>query len=222
MVTNGMEDSPQTRAFLGGLALIGLPPFFISTSFIYDPTQLFLYAAALYFLAVRQMDRFIAIFILCCLNKETAILLIPVAAVALRNHLPGRRYAALIASLTLCYCAIQISLAAAFRSNPGSTVEFHLLDRNVHMLTRAWKLHELAASAAAAGLLFYRWSEKPRFLKMSLLIIFTPLIILSFFLGYIDEWRGYFEAYPVALALAADTIRRMGLFRFASASAARS
>jgi hypothetical protein len=32
---------------------------------------------------------------------------------------------------------------------------------------------------------------------------------MAFLFGYIDEWRGYYEAYPVAVALATDTTRRL-------------
>jgi hypothetical protein len=80
------------------------------------------------------------------------------------------------------------------------------------MLTRAWRLPELAAAIVVAGLIFYGWPQKPRFLKMSFVMILPPLVIMALFLGYIDEWRGYYEAYPAAFGLAIDTMRRVGVF----------
>jgi len=65
--------APWSRLGLALLALAGLPPLFRYTSYPYDPPQLFLFALALGFAAARHLRRFIAVFVLCCLNKSSCI-----------------------------------------------------------------------------------------------------------------------------------------------------
>jgi hypothetical protein len=205
----GLPDTLRTRAAVGTAALLGLPPFFIYTSFPYDPPQLFLFALALFLLATRRAGAFAALFVACCLNKETAVLLIPIWALTMRDALPRGRYVGGVAWLSICYLAIKLSLVATFRDNPGAVAELHGLDHNAHWLTRPWTLPDVVSWSTCGFFFFFRWGEKPRFLKTAFLCILPPLVVLAFFLGYIDEWRGYYEAYPVVVALAADTVRRL-------------
>ena len=209
IVTCALGDTPATRATIGVAALLGLPPFFLYTSFPYDPPQLFLFTLALYLLATHQVRPLAVLFVPCCLNKETAILLIPIAAITLRDALSRRQYRALLAWLVLAYVAIKLALVAAFRSNPGSVAELHGLDHNVHWLTRPWTLPDVVAWSVCAFFFLYLWREKPRFLRVSFVCTLPPLVALALLFGYVDEWRGYYEAYPVAVALAADTTKRL-------------
>lgn len=193
--------APWSRLGLALLALAGLPPLFRYTSFLYDPPQLFLFALALGFAAARHLRRFIAVFVLCCLNKETALLLIPVAAIAWRSHLPTRACTrALLLALGAIYIAITAALAWHFRDNPGGLVELHL-GHTLRALAKGYTLADLLAALALAALLAYRWQEQPAFLRQALLAVLLPLLALGLIFGYIDEWRGYYEAYPLALAL---------------------
>jgi hypothetical protein len=209
IVTVGLTDGLRTRALVAVPALLCLPPFLIYTSFLYDPAQLLLFAAALFFLASRQIAKFAGLFVVCCLNKETAVLLIPVFAVMFRDLSPRSRYFGVLAWLVICWIGVKGSLVLAFRGNPGSVAEFHLLDHNFHWLTRPWLLEDLVGWSVVGWLLLFRWKEKPRFLTTAFVCILPPLVLFAFFLGYIDEWRGYYEAYPVAVALVTDTLRRL-------------
>jgi hypothetical protein len=208
IVTCGLTDGLRPRALVGVPALLGLPPLFFYTSFLYDPVQLFLFAAALYFLARRHVAKLAGLFPLCCLNKETALLLIPIVALTLRDG-KGDRHRGVLAWLVICWVVVKASLAFAFRANPGATVEFHLLDHNLLWLTRPWTLADLVGWAIVACLLLFRWKDKPRLLTTSFLCILPPLVFFAALFGYIDEWRGYYEAYPVAVGLLTDTLRRL-------------
>lgn len=209
ILTGGLSDTLRTRAAIGVAALLGLPPFFIYTSFLYDPPQLFLFALALYLLAGRQIAKFAGLFFLCCVNKETAVLLIPIYAVVGRGEMSRSKYYSGLAWLVLCWVVVKLFISLAFRAHPGDVVEFHLFDHNAHWLTRPWTLPDVVSWSACAFFFFYRWPEKPRFLKVSFACILPPLVVMAFFFGYIDEWRGYYEAYPVVVALATDTVRRL-------------
>jgi len=99
---------------------------------------------------------------------------------------------------------VKVALSFAFRDNPGAFVEFHLIDHNLAVL----KSYSLSTSMFWLGvglLVFFRWSEKPEFLRRG---IWIPVVLLVFalFLGYIDELRGYYEALPVLLLLVAQNV----------------
>jgi hypothetical protein len=209
MRTCKLEEGQKTRVLLATSILLGLPPFFRYTSFVYDPPQLFLFTMALYFLAASEYRNFVLSFILCCINKETAILLITLYAfLQYKRHLPIQHYWSLLVVLLVLYVGIKSSISYAFRLNPGAFTEFQF-SHNLDLLTRGWSLANIAVVLTLLGLLFYQWKEKPLFLKVSFLCIFPPLITLALFLGYIDEWRGYYEAYPIAFGLIVDSLLRL-------------
>jgi hypothetical protein len=157
--TCGLSDTLKTRGVIGVAALLGLPPFFLYTSFVYDPAQLFLFALSLYLLATRQTTKFAALFVLCCFNKETAVLLIPICAVLWRGEMPRSKYYGLLAWLVLCWVGVQLSLSGAFHANPGEAVEFHLFDHNATLTgSRArgpcrtsWRGPSARSSSSTAG-----------------------------------------------------------------------
>lgn len=203
--------APWSRLGLTLLALAGLPPMFRYTSYPYDPPQLFLFALALGFAAARRLRPFVAVFVLCCLNKETALLLVPVAAIAWRHQLPTpARYRSLLFALGAIYLVITAALAWHFRGNPGGLVELHL-GHTLRTLAAGYSLAALLAALALAALLSYRWREQPAFLRQAWLAVLLPLLGLGLVLGYIDEWRAYYEAYPLTFALLVGAGDRLGL-----------
>jgi hypothetical protein len=209
MRTCKLGDRQKTRVLLATSVLLGLPPFFRYTSYVYDPPQLLLFTMALYFLAALEYRNFVLSFILCCVNKETAILLITLYAfLQYKRHLPIQYYWGLLVVLLALYIGIKSLISYAFRLNPGAFTEFQF-SHNLDLLTRGWSFSNIAIVLTLLALLFYQWKEKPLFLKVSFLCIFPPLIMLALFLGYIDEWRGYYEAYPIAFGLIVDSLLRL-------------
>jgi hypothetical protein len=203
------EHSGRSGASLAVLALYGLTPFFIYGSHVYDPPQILLYTASLYFLARLAIWRFLLLFALTALNKETALLLVPIFAVFSRPLLPRRRYLQVLVGLSAVYLAIRIGLWTVFRGNPGGIVESHLVDHGLAPATWVKMYARTPYFALLLAAAFLLWSRRPRFLKIALIGTLPPLAALALFLGYVDEWRGYYEAYPVVFALAADLLRRV-------------
>lgn len=195
--------------YLAALAIYGLTPFFIYGSHLYDPPQILLFTASLYFLSRLAIARFLLLFALTTVNKETAILLVPAFAAFSRPLLPKRRYAWTVLALCAIYLGIRAALVGLFRGNPGSFLDLHLLDHSLVPATWA-KIYARSGYFAlllTAALLL--WSRRPRFLRIALLSTLPPLVIMALFVGYVDEWRGYYEAYPVVFALAVDFVRRV-------------
>lgn len=211
LLTCGIRDRRRLYSTLFAVTLLALLiPFFKYASYIYDPPQLLLFTMALYFLANAQLRAFVTIFVLCCLNKETALLLIPIFALGYRQQMPRRRYFGMLAGLSAVFGATRLLTTLAFRPNAGSLVELHVTDHNL-----PWFLGEMTATnvivfMSLLVLLLYRLKEKDRFLRIAFACTLPSLVILTLFLGYIDEWRDYYEAYPVGFAMIVDSLRRLG------------
>ena len=210
MLTLKLDETPGLRALLAVSVLLALPPFFKYTSYIYDPPQLFLFTLALYFLASDRLRAFVISFIFCVINKETAILLIPIYAVMYYKQQPRRQFLGITALLVALYLLIKLSINYAYRISPGFTVETHLLEDNFRILTYGWTFTGLLTFAVYLWLLIYKWDEKPYFLKVAFLCTFPILLGMTLLFGLIDEWRDYYEAYPAAFALIVGSLQRLG------------
>jgi hypothetical protein len=205
-----MPENGINRLLLVTGALVGLPPFFRYVSYPYDPAQLFLFTLALYFLAVHRTKPFFFAFVACCINKETAVLLIPIYCLTFRKQYSShRQYWGTILGLIFIYVCIKATLTWYFNGNPGSFVEFHLLNHNIPLLTDGWTFTGLISSLGLAILIIYPWREKPTFLRFSFLCVLPPLVSFALIFGFVDEWRGYYEAYPIAFGLLVHTLLRL-------------
>lgn len=186
------------------LALLGLPPMFQYTSFLYDFPLLFLYTLGLIFLFRQDWKNFMLFFLIGCFNKETTILLTLIFYIYYRKKLNREIFNKLIAAQLAVFIVVKSLLFIVFKNNPGTFVEFHLIDHNLRLLTG----YDLTLAVSLLGiilLVFYKWKEKPEYIKISLWA-FVPLIALTLFLGYIDELRDYYEIYPSVIVLVSVSI----------------
>jgi hypothetical protein len=168
-----------------------------------------LFTLALYGLAQAKLWAFWLGFGLGCINKETAVLLIPIALWTYYGIIPRRHYVTLLLSLIGVFIAIKGTLTLLFRSNPGEMVEWHLWDHNLIWFKESLGYTHVILGTILLGLFFYRWNEKNILLRRAFLCTAPILVILTLFLGYIDEWRDYYEVYPVGFALTVDSLRRL-------------
>jgi hypothetical protein len=196
-----LDNNPLLLPFLALLALYLLPRFFRYASYVYDPAQLCLYTASLYYLARLKLTRFVLFFLLTALNKETSILLIPIFAVFCWTSIPKRQYVALLILLVSVCVAVRALVFWQFYYNPG--INSFAIGRT-HNLSFYTHLNIYSGSGYFALLLAmacWQWKQRPRFLRIALPFALLPLISLCLFFGWIDEWRAYYEAYPVVFAL---------------------
>jgi hypothetical protein len=102
----------------------------------------------------------------------------------------------------LIFVLVKGILFSAFKGNPGGSLEFHL----GHNLTlQPYGFAELGMFIAAVLLCAWRWNEKPLFLRSAVWIL-LPLAGLTFWFGLLDEYRDYYEVYPVIMLLAAPAV----------------
>lgn len=188
-------------------ALLALPPFFVYTSFLYDFPNLLLFTSGLILLKKQKWNIFIPFLIISTINKETTILLIATFYFYYRGRIPKELFKNLLLIQILTYLATKISLYFIFRNNLGTFVEFHLIDHNLRLL-KHYDLTTAVAFLSSLILIFYKWKESPSFLKVSFSMV-IPLLILSLFLGYIDELRGYYEVFPAVIILIYYNVARI-------------
>jgi hypothetical protein len=190
------------------LALLLLPPFFCYTSFIYDFPALLFFTLALDLMARARWGAYLSIFVLSCFNKETTILLAVVFAIQfLRGSSLGRAaFYGLLAAQLIAYVGIKTGLSWIYRENPGAMVEYHL-DHNFALL-RPYPLSTAAAWLGVVLLVIHRWSDKPVFMRRGLWIL-APLVGLTLFLGYLDELRDYYEAFPIVVLMMSHSVARL-------------
>jgi hypothetical protein len=189
------------------LALLGLPPFFQYYSYLYDFPTLFLFTLGLGLMVRRKWRIYLCVFFLACLNKETMILLTLIFVVNFfyDREMSKSLFTRLIIIQLAIFASVKLGLFLIFRGNPGTFVEFHLLDHNLRLLSTPYALSTAMAWLVLALLIFYKWQYKPSFLKCAAWII-APLLLLTLFLGYLDELRDYYEFYPIALLLLSHTV----------------
>ena len=184
-----------------------LPGFFLYVNYIYDFSTLFLFTLGLALLARGNWNLYLLVFFFGCLNKETIVLLIPVYFIYWwkSRQLFAKRFVLLLAAQIAIFSFIRGSLVWIFRDNPGSSVEFHLIEHNLPLLLSYIPFETMLAIFFPLLLVFHQWHEKPYFLRISSLIL-PVLLGLTFFFGYLDELRDYYEAFPVYLLLAFQSI----------------
>jgi hypothetical protein len=209
-LTLNLNETPFLRALLAGSALLALPTLFCYTSYIYDPPQIFLFTLAFYLLASKKIWAFLITFVFCVLNKETAILLIPLYVLLYYREHPRKKLFGTSAVLIVIYTVIKLYIDHVYRANLGTGMEWHLFPDNFTLLTFGWTFTGFMTFLVYAFLLIYKWNEKPGFLKIAFLGTFPILFGMTLMFGLINEWRDYYEAYPVAFALVVDSLQRLG------------
>ncbi len=194
-------------AHLYGLSLIALAglPMFFACNYIYDPSQVLLFTLGLALMARRRWCLYLVVFVLGCINKETTVLLAAIYFFTLRGSEPKTRFRCMMVAQVLLFVAIKGTISVLLRDRPGSPVEFQL-DHNLALGARPIPL--VVSYLAIATAVAHDWSKKPLLLRWSLAML-LPLMGLTLFLGYIDEYRDYYEVYPATLLLVAQSLAKV-------------
>ncbi|QHI68817.1 hypothetical protein [Tichowtungia aerotolerans] len=196
------EMNPVFLRVLSLVALAGLPCFFRYYSYLYDFPHLVLFCYALAMMSLRRWKVYILLFVLACLSKETTVLLIAVFIIHFWKKRQTLPFFALAVVQVVIFVTIKCGLNILFQKNPGASVEFHL---GHNLMLIPYNFAQAGMFAAIAVLCARDWAHKPSFLKSAVWML-PPLVGLTFLFGLLDEYRDYYEIYPVILLLAAPAV----------------
>jgi hypothetical protein len=165
---------------------------------IYDFPAMLL-ALLLFFCAVRQWTwRYMALFPLACLTKETAILSTLFYVVYNLDFMDRRRLWLMVGLQLLIGAGIYVGVAYHFRHNVGAGVDYHLL-QNVQWLLRP-SIFGVSSTLVLIFLTIAGWREKPAALR-STAVIMAPTLIVFFYAAFHGEIRNLYELFPYAALL---------------------
>jgi hypothetical protein len=199
-------DRPAILAEIAPLlSLVLLPICFRYYDYCYDATTILLATIGPLFLLRRQWLYFSLTFLAACLNKETAVLLDLFFLATTWNVLPRGKVIAAALVQGVVWAVIRGAIAYRFRYTPVHP-QFHLFEHNLVLYQYPQFLYFVAAIVILGLVAAHDWRKKPRVLRIGLLINLVPLAAAGLFMGFIDELRDYYEAWPFVVLLMLPTI----------------
>jgi hypothetical protein len=192
-----------------GCSLLLMPVMFRYHNYFYDPATLVLSTLLWYLMYRERWTMFLPVFILACFNKETALLFL-VSAALWWNHRagvrPGLPHLAILLSAGLL---VRIGIAVLSSHLPGSLLEFHLFDHNLSRLFMFFEPIDLVSTLFIGFLVFSYWKEKPALLTIGTIHL-AILVAAAVFSAYVDEYRQYFDCYPILVLTMAYSLMKLG------------
>ena len=201
-------------ALAAGVMLLLVPIHFGYQNFVYDFPELALFTLGLAMIAERRWIAYRFVVALALVNKETSVLLVPVFAIWESGRTPGRTLALRLAAQLAIAAIVLLAIRAVYAGNPGEPVEFHL-QRNLHYQPAGRTLLHALAYVAMCGLAAIGAPRLPR-VGLAALVVGAALTATTVFLGFLGEYRDFYELFPLlgvlTLALASSMLpeRRAG------------
>jgi len=170
---------------------------------LYDLTTAFLFTLALYYLKSDQEHKYLLLFPLICLNRETAFLLTVFCFVWMKTP----RDHEFIFLQAFAFISTQIILRGHFADNPGLSVWVNPL-QNLEKFSAdpARTLIHLSITAVILWAVLRDWGSKPAFLRLAF-VTFAPILSVAYLVtGQAYEVRVFFEIMPVIICLVVPSI----------------
>lgn len=197
---------PGVRAVAPAAALLAFPALFLPSSVhLYDPATLLLTALGMLLIQRRRRLPYYAVFVLACLNRETAILLTGLFLLRERSWLTPARLAGHACVQGALWAGALIAIRTLHAGHPGHEAQI-LFPGNLRLLVdpRAaipfWGLLALALTLVLPG-----WRRAPRMLRQAALVTLIPVALATLLTGLPTEMRDYLEAYPALFLIALPT-----------------
>lgn len=184
-----------------------LPMFFVITDYTYDPAVLFFSAFLLLLIQKRSHLWFLLIFILACVNKETAVLFSFIFLLKEYGRMSDWHLTGWMVLFLTIAMAIKLTLFEIYKDNNGNFLSMHLSHNwDTLIFNSSYPPYLHFATILWAFLLIFQWTRKPSFLRKAFLVIFIPEFMLGVFFGWIEEIRIFLDAYPMMFLLGLPTI----------------
>lgn len=173
---------------------------------LYDFPGMALAALGMLTMLRQQWRAYITIFILACMNKESALLLTLFSAMVFWKHLPMRRWIDIVGVQLVLWALITTLLHLVYSNNAGAYL-FHmwaLAGREIMIL----RPDDVATLVVLGWLLFSRWQELPRFLQYSVIMVAGSACVYLLF-GMLREYRVFYDSIPVIALLSSYSLWRL-------------
>lgn len=197
--------SPAIACFAPVFGVLLISSFSFPFQYVYDIPVLFLSTVCYLCMVTRQWRWFIAVYILACLNKETAIFITFFFAIWFWGRMEKRRYINLLVAQYVIYALLRIGLLYLYQDNPGQYLKNHLFRVLPGDVLVTSQYERLLSMAWIFFLMTYQWAKKPAFLKYSLLLL-PPMYVAYLLYGMPGEYRVFFDVLPLPLLLAVHTL----------------
>jgi len=212
-----------------GMVLV-MPIFYDCAVYMFDFPHLVLFTLGMYLLYKQNWALYLIVLGVSILNKETGILMVVIFAIVYISRMDRARFIKLLGIQIAIFLVIKISLYTIFRDLPGGFVEWRLGDNIEHLakLSNYFRFTPTGRSmllpinlniplprginlpmfVAIVLVVWYRWREKPLFLRKALgyLVVVVPLALT---MGLVFELRAYFDVLPIIYLLGAA-----GIYKF--------
>lgn len=189
------------------VAVLLVPLHFGYQNFVYDFPALALFTAGLALAHSGRAGAFTALWPLGLLNKETYALLGMSFVLKFRRAWSPAKLRGQVLVLLAIAAVVIGALVLAFHRNPGEAFEWHLA-RNLDYHPGAKQLRRDLAYLAFWAFGVIGWRAKSALVFEAALIGGT-LFFATFFLGFLGEWRDFYEAFPLGLLLGLHTALRL-------------
>jgi hypothetical protein len=191
---------------------------------IYDASELLLLTASALALVRRRIWVHLPLFLLAVFNKESGLLLAPIALVALYGQIPRRRWTLAGVAHGIGGLTILLTVRAAYARNGGGTVQWHWAD-NVMFWSNIRDYFGVADTFAplirgpsganpllvlpAAALVAAGWPAAPVVVRRMLVTSLALTLPLLLAFSYRDEMRNLSIAFPALFAVGCFGVRRL-------------
>jgi hypothetical protein len=165
---------------------------------IYDFATVATFTSCLVLLHRQKLMGFLLVFVLACLNRETAFLLIVFFAVHFFGRMERKTYLLSLIAQILIFLSIRLAMLVSFRNNPGVNAQFNLF-KNFQEFAGSpiATLIVILVFVGVIWLMARHWQATPAFLR-KVVLTFTPLLCMMWILfGRAFELRVFIELFPV-------------------------
>jgi hypothetical protein len=190
------EIFPNTKLqpYVAPLLLLLLDPFLgQKLGHVYDFSVLFFMSSLILAMFEERHGLYFCLFALACLNKETAVLACFAYSVVFWGRLSFKNWVLAVAGQIMIFAAIYAFLRFLFKDNVGSGMEIWILQFFPYWLDHPVRF---VAFAALGISLFYRWGDKPLFLRQTAIMI-LPHLGLMVLGAKPGELRNTYEILPL-------------------------
>lgn len=170
----------------------------------YDLMTAWLFALAFRYIALGEDDKLTVVFVLACINRETAFLLLLFMAPITKFR--WERFAFTL-KLGILFVLIQVAIRLIFQHNAGLPAWVDPIQNIRDFIDNPIRtLWHATVTAVLLWLVYRDWNKKPVYLRLAFVILKPIMAALYLVLGQAFEVRVFWEIYPVLALLMLPTL----------------